>query len=61
MLIPFLMFALDSNHGKVKYSPLYRRGSSVTILVGRPFQLEMLPIAIFNQKCCQSKDRRKKT
>ena len=55
MLIPFLMFSLDSVQGKVKYSPLYGRGSKVTILVGRHFQSEMLPIAIFNQKCCQSK------
>ena len=61
MLIPFLMFLLDSEHGKVKYSPLYGRGSSVTILVGRHFQSEMLPIAIFNQKNCQSKDRPKQT
>ena len=61
MLIPFLMFSLDSDQGKVKYSPLYGRGSKVTILVGRHFQSEMLPIAIFNQKCCQSKDRPKKT
>ena len=60
MLIPFLMFSLDSDQGKVKYSPLYGRGSSVKILVGRHFQSEMLPIAIFNQKCCQSKDRPKK-
>ena len=37
MLIPFLMFSLDSDQGKVKYSPLYGRGSKVTILVGRPF------------------------
>ena len=48
MLIPFLMFSLDSDQGKVKYSPLYGRGSKVTILVGRHFQSEMLPIAIFN-------------
>ena len=64
MLIPFLMFSLDSDQGKVKYSPLYGRGSKVTrhiFLVGRHFQSEMLPIAIFNQKCCQSKDRPKKT
>ena len=60
MLIPFLMFSLDSDQGKVKYSLLYGRGSKVTILVGRHFQSEMLPIAIFNQKCCQSKDRPKK-
>ena len=61
MLIPFLMFLLHSDQAKVKYSPLYGRGSSVTILVGCHFQSEMLPIAIFNQKCCQSKDRPKKT
>ena len=61
MLIPFLMFSLDSDQGKVKYSPLDERGSKVTILVGRHFQSEMLPIAILNQKCCQSKDRPKKT
>ena len=60
MLIPFLMFSLDSDQGKVKYSPLDGRGSKVTILVGRHFQSEMLPIAILNQKCCQSKDRPKK-
>ena len=50
MLIPFLMFSLDTDQGKVKYSPLYVRGSKVTILVG----------FIFNQKRCQSKDRPKK-
>ena len=61
MLIPFLMFSLDYDQGKVKYSPLSGRGSEVTILVGRHFQSEMLPIAIFNQKCCQSKDHPKKT
>ena len=37
MLIPFLMFSLDSDQGKVKYSPLYGRESKVTILVGRHF------------------------
>ena len=61
MLIPFLMFLLESDRGKVKYSPLYGRGSKVTILVSRHPQSELLPIAIFNQKCCQSKDRPKKT
>ena len=50
MLIPFSMFSLDSDQGKVKYSPLYWRGSKVTILGGRHF----------NQECCQSKERRKK-
>ena len=44
MLIPFLMFSLDSDQGKVKYSPLDGRGSKVTILVGRHFQSEMLQI-----------------
>ena len=61
MLIPFLMFSLDCDQGKVKYTPLYGRGSKVTILVSRHFQSEMLPIAILNQKCFQSKDRQKKT
>ena len=61
MLIPFLMFVLDSDQRKVKYSPLYGRGSSLTILVARHFQSEMLPIATFNQKYCQSKDRPKTT
>ena len=61
MLIPFLMFSIDSYQGKVEYSPLYGRGSKVTILVGLHFQSEMLPIAIFNQKCCQSIDHPKKT
>ena len=60
MLIPFLMFSRDFDQGKVKYSPLYGRGSKVTILLGRYFQSEMLPIAILNQKCCQSKDLQKK-
>ena len=38
MLISFSMFSLDYDQGKVKYSPLYGRGSKVTILVGRHFQ-----------------------
>ena len=38
MLIPFLMFSLDSDQGKVKCSPLYGRGSNVTILEGGHFQ-----------------------
>ena len=42
MLIPFSMFLLDSDEGKVKYSPLYGRESKVTILVGRHFQSGML-------------------
>ena len=61
MLIPILMFSFDTDQGKVKYSPLYGRGSKVTILVGRHFISEMFPIAVFNQKCYQSKDRPKKT
>ena len=44
MLIPFVMFSFDSDEGKVKYSPLYGRGSKVTILVGRYFRSGMLPI-----------------
>ena len=50
MLIPFSMFPLDYDEGKVKYSPLYGRGSKVTILVSRTF----------NQECCQWKKRPKK-
>ena len=61
MLIQFLMFSLDSDQGKLKYSPIYERGRKVTILVGHHFQSEILPIAIFNQKCWQSKDRQKNT
>ena len=37
MLIPFSMFSLDYDEGKVKYSPLSGRGREVTILVGRHF------------------------
>ena len=37
MQIPLSMFSLDSDEGKVKYSPLYGRGSKVTILVSRYF------------------------
>ena len=44
MLIPFLMFSIEYDEGKVKYSPLYGRGSKVTILVGHLFQSEMLPM-----------------
>ena len=50
MLIAFSMFSYDYDEGKVKYSPLYGRGSKVTILVGR----------IFNQECCQWKEHPKK-
>ena len=44
MLIPYLMFSLDSDEGKVKYSSLYGQESKVTILVGRHFQSGMLPM-----------------
>ena len=50
MLIPFLMFLLASDEGKVKYSPLYGRGSKVTILVGRYFQSGMLPFERASKK-----------
>ena len=49
-LIPFLMFLLDYDEGKVKYSPLYGRGSKVTILVGRHFQSGMLPMERASKK-----------
>ena len=44
MLIQILMFLLDYDEGKVKYSPLYGRGGKVRILVGRHFQSGMLPM-----------------
>ena len=44
MLILSSMFLLYYDEGKVKYSPLYGRGSKVTILVGRHFQSGMLPV-----------------
>ena len=50
MLILFLMFSLDTDQGKVKYSPLYGRITKVTILVGRHFQSEMLPIKRSSKK-----------
>ena len=50
MLIPFSMCLLDSDEGKVKYSPLYGRGSEVTILVGRHFQSGMLPFERASKK-----------
>ena len=37
MPIPFSMFSLYYDEGKVKYSPLYGRGGKVRILVGRYF------------------------
>ena len=60
MLIAFLMFSLASDQGKVKYSPLYGRGRKVTILVGRHFQSEMLPIVIFNRNVANRKIVQKK-
>ena len=50
MLIPFYMFSLDYDEGKVKYSPLYGRGSKVTIFVGRHFQSGMLPMERASKK-----------
>ena len=50
MLTPFAMFSLDYNEGKVKYSPLYGRGSKVTILVGRHFKPGMLPMERLSKK-----------
>ena len=50
MLIPFLMFSLDYDEDKVKYSPLYGRGSKVTILVGRHFISGMLPMERASKK-----------
>ena len=50
MLIPFSMFSLDYDEGKVKYSPLYGRGSKVTIFVGRHFQSGMLPMERASEK-----------
>ena len=50
MLIPFSMFSLNYDEGKVKYSPLYGRGSKVTILVGRHFQSGMLLIERASKK-----------
>ena len=50
MLIPFLMFLLDYDEGKVKYSPLYGRGRKATISVGRHFQSGMLPMERASKK-----------
>ena len=50
MLIPFSMFSLDYDEVKVKYLPLYGRGSKVTILVGRNFQSGMLPMEKASKK-----------
>ena len=50
VLIPFPMFSLNYDEGKVKYSPLYGRGSKVTIFVGRRFQSGMLPMERASKK-----------
>ena len=50
MLLPFLISPLDYDEGKVKYAPLYGRGSKVTILVGRHFQSGMLPMERASKK-----------
>ena len=50
MLIIFLMFSLDYNKGKVKYSPLYGRGSKVTILIVRHFHSGMWPMERASKK-----------
>ena len=50
MLIPFSMFLHDPDEGKVKYSPIYGRGSKVTKLVGRHFQSGMLPFEKASKK-----------
>ena len=50
MLIPYLMFSLDYDEGKVKYSPLYGRGRKVTILVGHHFQSGLLPMERASRK-----------
>ena len=50
MLIPFSMFSLDYDIGKVKYSPLYGQGRKVTMLVARHFQSGMFPMEIASEK-----------
>ena len=50
MMIPFSMFSLDYDEGKVKYSPIYGRGSKVTILVGHHFQSGKLPMVRESKK-----------
>ena len=50
MLIPFSMFSLDYDEGKITYSSLYGRKSKVTILVGRQFQSGMLPMERASKK-----------
>ena len=50
MLIPFSMCSLDYDEGKVKYSPLYGRGSKVKMLVAPNFQSGMFPMEIASEK-----------
>ena len=50
MLIPFSMFSPSYEKVKVKFSPLYGRGSKVTILVGRHFQSGMVPMERASKK-----------
>ena len=50
MLIPFSMFLLDYDDGKVKYSPLYGWISRLTVLFGRHFQSGMLPMERASKK-----------
>ena len=50
MVIPFSMFSLNYDEGKVKYSPLYGRGSKVMILVGRYIQSGMLALEKASKK-----------
>ena len=60
MLFPFLMFSLDSDQGKVKYSPLYVRGSKVTILVGRHFLIRNVANRHFQSEMLQIERSSKK-
>ena len=53
MLIPFLMFSLDSDQGKVKYSPLYRKGKQSDDFGRSPFSIRN----VANRKIVQKKPR----
>ena len=46
----FQFFLVDTDEGKVKYSPPYGREGKVTILVARHFQSGMLPFERASQK-----------
>ena len=50
MLIPFSMFSLDYDEGKVNCSPLYGRGNKETTLVGHHFQSGMFPMERASRK-----------